>query len=245
MNTLQRLAIPISIVVAGAIIALAVLLSGGGTNPLAQNSGGQAAQTVEIPGVQEDDYILGSPDAEIFIVEYSDPECPFCKQFHQTLNSIVEEFGADGEVAWVYRHFPLAQLHRKAPKEAEAFECAAKQGGNNSFWDYANLLFEITPSNDGLDIGVYNPGNNAEGTNAGALSEIAESIGLNVEKFEACLASGEMAGRVQADFDEVTAAGGRGTPHSFVLVDGEQIPVEGAQPLSVMGGLIETIMQSR
>src|SRR3989344_5485116 len=88
----------------------------------------------------------------IAIVEYSDLECPFCKTFQKTLHQIMDEYGESGKVAWVYRHFPLAQLHTKAAKEAEATECAAELGGNAAFWKYADRLFEVTPSNNNLEL---------------------------------------------------------------------------------------------
>ena len=82
------------------------------------------------------------------VVEFSDLECPFCKRFHATMQQTVAAYG--GQVAWVYRHFPIDQLHSKAPKEAEATECAAELGGNDKFWAYTNRLMEVTPANNGL-----------------------------------------------------------------------------------------------
>jgi len=240
MYTLQRLAIPIAIVIAGALIAGALFLMQGGQN---QSGGAPIGQELqEISGIQSDDHILGNPQADVVIVEYSDPECPFCQQFHTTMHRIINEYGESGRVAWVYRHFPLSQLHPKAPKEAEALECAYEQGGDEAFWAYTDRLYEITPANNGLDIGVYNTPGTASGTNAGQLTEIASYVNLDTEAFESCLSSGRYAARVQRDLNEVVAAGGLGTPHSFVLIDGEQVPVEGAQPYEVMKGLVDTLL---
>lgn len=228
---MQKLAVPLAIVIAGGLIAAAVFFvnqgaapaGGGGTN---QPGSGQVAQ--EIRDVQEDDHIRGNPNADVVIVEYSDTECPFCKQFHGSLQRIIDEYGADGQVAWVYRNFPLVQLHAKAPKEAEALECAAELGGNEVFWEYTDMVYERTPSNDGLDLAL--------------LPDFAEEVGLDRAAFEQCLDSGRMAERVQEDLDEVLAAGGRGTPHSIILFDGEQLPIEGAQPYEVVKGLIDTLL---
>jgi len=104
---------------------------------------------VELKPVSESDHILGNIAAKIIIVEYSDLECPFCKVFHNTMHQVVKEYA--GEVAWVYRHFPIASLHPKAFHEAEATECAWEQGGNEVFWKYMDKLFEVTPSNNGLE----------------------------------------------------------------------------------------------
>jgi len=221
---MQKLAVPIAIVVAGGLIAAALYFVGGG-QPATTNTNTVAE---EIRGVQADDHVRGNPNADIVVVEYSDTECPFCKNFHQTMHQLISEYGVDGNVAWVYRHFPLTQLHSKAAKEAEALECAAELGGEDAFWKYTDRIYEITPSNDGLD--------------ASQLPEIAAFAGLDVEAFNSCLESGEMQTRVQEDFDEVVAAGGRGTPHNIIIVDGEQIPVEGAQPYEVMKGLIDTLL---
>lgn len=119
------------------------------SSALAGKSDGSVKTTVN--PVTPNEHIKGNPNAEVFVIEYSDPECPFCKRFHETMKSVMQEYGDTGKVAWVYRHFPLDALHTKARKEAEAFECAAELGGNVKFWEYADKLFEITPSNDGLD----------------------------------------------------------------------------------------------
>ena len=99
--------------------------------------------------VSSDEHILGNANAKIIVVEYSDLECPFCKVFHNTMHQVVEK--SNGDVAWVYRQYPIPQLHPKAFHEAEATECAWEQGGNKAFWKYIDKVFEITPSNNGLD----------------------------------------------------------------------------------------------
>src|SRR3990172_9010082 len=97
------------------------------------------------------DHIRGDPAAPVTLVEYSDFECPFCKRFHGTVKKLVDESG--GRVRWVFRHFPLDDLHPvKARKEAVASECAAELGGNDAFWKFADRFFELTPSNNRTDI---------------------------------------------------------------------------------------------
>jgi hypothetical protein len=87
MDTVQKLAVPLSIVIAGAMIAAAVFISNAGRAPVAQEPGTPTVEK-EIRGVQDSDHILGSKDATLILVEYSDTECPFCKQFHDTLQRI-------------------------------------------------------------------------------------------------------------------------------------------------------------
>jgi protein-disulfide isomerase len=93
----------------------------------------------EIEPVSATDHILGDPNAEIVIVEYSDLGCPFCKIFHATMHEIVDEY--EGKVAWVYRHYPIKELHPIAPEAAEASECVAELGGNAKFWEYIDEIF--------------------------------------------------------------------------------------------------------
>ncbi len=255
MDTVQKFAVPGAIIIAGAMIAISLFVVNSGKSPAA---GAQPTVAQEIRGVQDTDHIRGNPNADIVIVEYSDTECPFCKQYHETLKQIVTEYGAEGKVAWVYRHFPIPSLHPKATKQAEALECAAEQGGNETFWKYTDLLYSTTKSNNALDIGVYNEPkdvplgpdgkpyytqkNPRTATDAGQLSDMAQQLGLNVAQFEDCLKTGTYAERVNTDQQEVVAAGGQGTPHSILIVDGEQIPLEGAQPIDVVRGLIDSLL---
>jgi len=262
-TTIQKLGIPIAIVIAGALIAGAIFF-GGGTG-----GGGNTppvGQVVEkIRGVQGDDHIVGNRNAKVVIVEFSDTECPFCKVFHETLHRIVSEY-EPSEVAWVFRHWPIPQLHPKAPKEAEALECAAAQGGpssslgtsNDVFWKYTDKVFEATGSNNALDIGVYNsPSPTPKGadgksyytekkprstTDAGQLSDIAVSLGLDKAAFEQCLASGTYSDRIATDVAEVGAAGGQGTPHSIMIVGKNQTPIEGAQSYESVKQMIDAAL---
>ena len=136
----SKFSIPLAIVVAGALIAGALYLT--------NSNAGEEKKTVETPPVtiepiSSSDHLLGSPNADIIFVEYSDFECPYCKVFHETMHKIIDEYGKDGKVAWVYRHLPIEQLHSKAAKEAEASEWAADQGGNETFLKFSYLLFSI------------------------------------------------------------------------------------------------------
>ncbi|MES2223524.1 MAG: thioredoxin domain-containing protein [Patescibacteria group bacterium] len=102
--------------------------------------------------VTADDHIMGDTNAPVKVVLYSDLECPFCKSFHQTMQQIMaSSYGTNKQVAWVWRNFPLKQLHSKAPKEAEGAECAAELGGNDAFWKFIDKINEVTPSNNKLD----------------------------------------------------------------------------------------------
>lgn len=223
-----NLAVPIAIVIAGAIIAGALYFTKGTPAPKAPTA--NEPSEANVAPVTAEDHLLGDPNAPVVIVEYSDTECPYCKNFHQTMTQIVNEYGKNGKVAWVYRHFPLDSIHPKADKEAAATECATEQGGNDMFWKYINRIFETTPSNNNLDLGQ--------------LPKIAEGLGLDVQKFEQCLASVRHDGRVEAQFQSGVAAGVRGTPHSFVITkkDGKIYSLEGAQPYTTVKSVIDAAL---
>lgn len=194
--------------------------------PVPTNNQPAQAGEIQLVPVSSDDWIRGDVNAPISIVEFSDLECPFCKRFHPTLQQIVEEY--DGQVNWVYRHFPLVSLHSKAPKEAEATECAGELGGNDGFWKYIDRLFAITPANNGLDLEQ--------------LPVIAEYVGLNRSKFEECLASGKYAAKVRDHTSQAQAAGGRGTPYSVIVAGSQKIPVSGAVSFAQLKSMIDQLL---
>jgi protein-disulfide isomerase len=96
------------------------------------------AVTIRKPS--DTDHIIGSPTAPIVLVEYSDFQCPYCQMIHPDLQKIVSE--SNGQIAWVYRNFPLYQIHPQATPAANAAECIAEQLGNTGFWKFANTIFE-------------------------------------------------------------------------------------------------------
>ncbi|OHA99257.1 MAG: hypothetical protein A3I21_03290 [Candidatus Zambryskibacteria bacterium RIFCSPLOWO2_02_FULL_39_69] len=142
----------------------------------------------------------------------------------------MNEYGKDGKVAWVYRHFPIAELHSKARKESEALECANELGGPGKFWEYTNMLFDITPSNNNLD--------------PAQLPIIAKNVGLDVKAFNTCLSSGKYAAKVEADYQDAVKAGGQGTPNSILISkDGTKVTVQGAQPYESLKATIDALLQ--
>ncbi len=224
---------PIAIIISGIFIAGVIFINGIKSEKKVVNAPQQqvpAQQTGDLESmrpISTDDHIRGNPNAPVKIVEYSDTECPFCKRFHPIMQQVMDEYGKSGQVAWVYRHFPLDQLHSKARKEAEATECAADLGGNDKFWEYLDRLMEVTPANNGLD--------------PAELPTIAQYVGLDVQKFNECLASGKYATKVEADAQNATATGGMGTPWSIVVgKGGKKYPLSGAQPYEAVKQLIET-----
>lgn len=228
----NKLAVPISIVVAGLIIAGAVIyINGPDLSERAVKDIAEDTALKEISGlrpIDKDDHVFGNPDAEVMVVEYSDTECPFCKRFHTTMQAIVAEY--DGRVAWTYRHFPIPSLHQKAELEAVASECVAELGGNDAFWTFLNRVYKETPSNDGL--------------NSSLLPKFAEDAGVDRAKFNECVKDNRYIERVRADRDEAIATGGRGTPHSIILYKDKKVAVPGAQEFGWMKSTIDDLLNS-
>jgi protein-disulfide isomerase len=137
-----------------------------------------------------------------------------------------------GKVRWVYRHYPLDMLHKKARNEALASECAAAQLGNDGFWKFIDEVFKITPANDGLD--------------PVKLPEIAEQIGADRAKFEACMTDGALLSKVQEDSADGNAVGIQGTPFVLILApDGKQYAIPGALSYSAVSGVIDELLRKK
>lgn len=232
----DKYGMPLAVFLGLALIAGALYFGDGAPSGQVgnNNNGGQEAPQEEgsldaLAPVTADDHIRGNPNAKVIIVEFSDTECPFCKRFHETMQQVMAEYGASGEVAWVYRHFPLDVLHQKARKEAVALECAGELGGNEVFWAYTDLLYKTTTSNDGLD--------EAE------LPRMATAVGLNATAFSECLASTRHDAAIEADVQDAIASGGRGTPWSIIVTkSGTKYPLSGAQPIEAVRQAIETAL---
>ena len=223
--------LPISIVIAALLISGSWIYSAGlkNTDFVASVSDVKTAdKTVQLEDFSQD-HIRGNIDASVKIVEFSDMECPFCKKFHETMKQAMAEYGDD--IAWIYRHFPIEQLHSKAKKSAEASECAGELGGNNAFWRYLDKYFEITPSNNQIDL--------AE------LPKIAESIGLNKTQFENCLNSGKYSEKIEAQIQDAENSGARGTPYSIVIdKNGKKYTINGAYPYEDVRQMIESALSA-
>lgn len=233
---------PVAILLGAFVIAVAILMHGGiiklskpATDAPSIPASDQPQQPsqpqkVDVEGLRDNDHIRGDKSARILLIEYSDLECPFCKRFHPTAQQAVSEY--KGEVAWVYRHFPLDQIHSKADKEAEATECANELSGNDGFWQMADKIFEVTPSNNGL--------------NLDDLPKLAQQIGIDQNKFKACLDSGKYAQYVEDDYQSGIRAGVTGTPGNILLdtKTGKTASVPGAVPFETLKSSIDSLLGS-
>lgn len=222
--------LPIAIVLAGALISGAVLYTRSSSQPAAtiggtvQQGGGDAPEAGGIANVsRDDDAVLGNPDAPITIIEFSDFQCPFCRKFYkETLPQIKKEYLVSGKVKFVYRDFPLVQIHPGAMPAAEGAECAKEQG---KFWEMHDTIFDEQEKQ----------GSGTVQFTVDDVKKWAAKIGLNTSKFNQCLSSGKFAQEVEKDIADGSTAGVSGTPATFI--NGRLIT--GAQPFAAFKAIIE------
>ncbi|HOB89829.1 MAG TPA: DsbA family protein [Candidatus Colwellbacteria bacterium] len=213
--------VPGAIVVAGIIIAMAVLYSGGVIDTTSQTAqvGEGFAALKSLKAVNSDDHILGNASAKVKIVTFSDMDCPYCQRFNSTIKEILDIYG--DKIAVVYRHFPLTMLHPDAEKKSEATECAAKLGGNGGFWSYFDKYEEEAAAGKTFSEEL--------------LLDVAASIGLDREDFSTCLRSDEPGKLVKEDADNAAEIGITGTPFSIILSNNKPVDtIEGAYPIEAV-----------
>jgi protein-disulfide isomerase len=173
-----------------------------------------------VRGPDQTDHILGPSNAPVTLIEYSDFQCPFCRRHYQTVTQLLDMY--KGKIRFVYRHFPLPELHPNAQKAAEASECAASLGGNDMFWKMYDKIFT------------------ADDLTVTGLKKLAKDIGLDEAKFNDCLDSGKMASKVTSQADEGSTFGVQGTPANFI--NGKEV-AGGAQPISTYQTIIDGILK--
>lgn len=224
-------AIPIAIICGFALIALAIFFTDKTSpSPITSNeqNPAEATKTTSIRPIDKTDYIRGNPNAPILIVEYSDYDCPFCKQYHATLNQILNEYGVTGKVAWVYRQFPLAEMHPNSPKISEAALCVGSIAGNDAFWQFSDLIFNERDIDDA--------------TNVTRLPDYAEKIGVSKDEYIACLDSKKMEQAVVDSITDGHNAGVRGTPYTVFIAGNQQTPIEGAQSYDIIKSIVANLV---
>lgn len=181
-------------------------------------------QINSIPEVTNSDYIRGNKNADVFIVEYSDLECPFCSSFHETAKQALDEYG--DQIGWVYRHFPLDTIHPNARTAAIGAECAGDLGGETAYWNFIDAIF-------------------ADQTQITNLNGVATSIGLSGSAFDSCLSSDKFADKVESQYQGGIEAGVRGTPGNFVITTGgEGWNIPGAVPFAQLKPTLDEALAS-
>ena len=215
--------LPGAILAAGAILAIAIYVVRADSPVFGPREGNP---TLMRP-VHPNEHIVGNPEARIKIVEYADLDSAYAKEFQSTLSQIMLEYGSTGNVAWVFRHFPLVNQNIYAARHAEASECVASLGGNAAFWKFLDMVNATAPSDTQLSPEDYDT--------------LVRQLGISEESFNACVASGEFASEVEEDFADALAAGAIASPYSIVLIEGKNpIPINGSVPYATVKRIIDT-----
>ena len=175
-------------------------------------------EETEFDLMTDDDPFFGSSDAKVKIVEFADFGCPYSRRSSNVLRALSTKYG--DQIHYVYRDFPIEEIHPGAQKAAEAGECAQDQG---MFWPYHDKVYtnQINLSEE-------------------RLLQVAQEVGMDLESFATCLLSGKHAGEVRQDYQEGIEAGVRGTPTFFV----NGIRINGAIPEELLDQLIQRIINS-
>jgi protein-disulfide isomerase len=188
-------AILIGVAVVG-LGVLGVLLSRPKTVSIPANVTIQASDTAGFRG-----YIKGSPDARVEITEYADYQCPFCQTFATIqMPTIEERLIRTGRLRWRYRDFPLQQ-HSFSRLAAHSAACADDQG---KYWEQHQRIYD--GQSEWATLGDAGP----------KFREYAQANGLDLKRYDACMASHKFAGRIQASYEEGTRLGVSSTPTLLV-----------------------------
>ena len=181
------------------------------------SEGGEASRVDKSRLVRDTSASLGSPNAPVQIVEFVDFECPYCLESYPIIRSLAAEYGE--RIHYVFRHYPVPQLHERAEDTALAVLCAAKQ---EKFWPYHDRLFQNQAQLSDDDLRVF-----------------AESVGLNLSLFDECRRSSETREDLKRDVADGTALGVRGTPTWFI----NGTKVEGAIPEDIFRKVIDELLK--
>lgn len=146
------------------------------------------------PSVSKTDHVQGNDNADLTIVEYGDYQCPYCGAAYPVLKELMKEF--KGQVKFVFRNFPLSEMHPYARPAAIAAEAADLQG---KFWEMHDVIYE-----------------NQQSLNESFLFQLAEKIGLNLSQFKEDIQKTELEKKVDSDFESGIISGVNGTPSFFI-----------------------------
>ncbi len=154
--------------------------------------------------VSEQDHIQGSADAKCTLVEYGDYECPHCGHAHPIVKRVQKHFGK--KLRFVFRNFPLAEMHPHAESAAETAEYA---GAHNKFWEMHDALFE-----------------NQEQLGGALYLQLAQELRLSPEELRVAVEKREFLARVKNDFTGGVRSGVNGTPTFFINSKRHDAPFE-------------------
>jgi len=173
------------------------------------------------------EYILGNSQNKITVLVYSDFECPFCKRLQEeTIQKLQKKYKikddfSEGEIGIVYRHFAQS-YHKKTPVEANAALCTRELYGQNPYINFINRLYEMTPTNDGLDLTTL-PDISKYSVELAILNKEKIKKDFQNVEFNECLNKQTYNSEYLQTYQDAVDAGLEGTPYSLIIYnDGQQ-----------------------
>ncbi len=223
----MRITTPVAIIIASIILAVSHVAYGA---LLSSNTQSSPSTLFKGRAIDESDLVTGNPKSKVFVVEYSDTECPFCAQLHPTITKIQNDY--KDKVAFVYRYFPLTQIHPHSFEESRAVFCVGKSMGADKRSAYINDMFAYKLSKQNMVLPQ------------GAKESFAQNLGIDEKAFNSCMTSQESSDAVNTSTQDGVVAGVTGTPSTFVMVKtrkGYEIValVDGARPYEFFKGAID------
>ncbi len=199
------------------VFALAFFMAGFAAHALLDDDSDGGAAGGTSSAATADDPSWGPEDAPVVIQEFADFQCPYCAKFaEETLSKVRDTYG--DKVHFIFRDFPLTNIHQMAMPAAVAAGCANDQG---LFWEYHDILYQ-----------------NQASLSQDALVDYAEQAGLDAAEFQDCVASGKKTVEIMLDSQDAKADGVTGTP-AFVI---NGMLISGAQPFEVFQSVIDPLL---
>ena len=218
-------------------VPLQQLQPGGGVGAAAPSPAAAPTQPqapVKVSQVSIDgDPVKGNPNAQVTMVEFSDFQCPFCGRFaSDALPQIQKDYVDTGKIKFVYKQFPMDNLHPNAKAAAVASECANEQG---KFWQYHDKLFSTQTAWENQ------PATDVTNT----FKKYATDMGLNAASFNSCFDTKKTASAVDKDSQQASQYGVSGTPTFYIGNDKKGfLQLVGAQPYQSFKSIIDQQLSS-
>ena len=216
----NELTIPAAILFAGIVISVAIFA----TKPhVAINTNGNPEA---VRPVDTTDHFLGNPAAPVVLIEYSDVDSEYSKNFQEVMEQIIQDYGANGNVAWVYRDLPLGGDDINSEEHDEAAECVASIGKQSDFFAFIDAMQAQAPGDSVFDPADYD--------------SVVSSLGLSTGTFDNCLAAHTFQNKVAADYKNAQEIGATGTPYNIILIKGQKpLVISGSIPYSTMKKVLD------
>jgi protein-disulfide isomerase len=231
----MKINLPISILIIGATVSGGIMLSQY-QFPEQSEKNKTEIEVIEFNDITSKDNIYGNPSARIKIIEYSDFDCPYCKEFHTTMKRVMDRYAKSGQVAWVYRHIPSQLEGSNAYQASMATECAKNLAPDyglnpqNTFWTFAQRIFDGATESSQIE----------------NLKLISEEIGIDSNALEVCINAERYADKIRTETQDVIDIAQKlndpnfGTPYVLIITDsGLQTQIIGSESYQNIVDFIE------